>query len=79
MLVLDILLDWIGYRTARYLLPAVSFGRARADDLTSSRSGFNWLGLQRDVSGGLLFSATMASWIGVLFWALLLVAVLTVH
>jgi hypothetical protein len=76
MLVLDILFDWVGYRTARYLLPAITFGRVRADDITSSRSGFNWLGLQREGSGELLFSATMASWIGVLFWVLLLIAVL---
>ena len=76
MIVLDLLFDWLGYRTARLFLPIFTLGRARADEFTSSRPSFNWLGVQRDSGGKLLFSATMAGWIGVLFWILLLVAVL---
>jgi hypothetical protein len=77
MLILDLLFDWVGYRTARYLLPTITFRRAMADDVTSSRTGFNWFDVQREDNGVLLFSATMASWIGVLFWMLVFAGTLT--
>lgn len=70
MIVLGLLFDWIGYSTARHPLPAITLGSATADDLASSRSGFDQLGAQRGNSGQRLLFATMAGWIGVIFGAL---------
>lgn len=76
MFILGILLEWLGYPIARVLLPIVTFGRVRADEVMSMRSGFNWLGLKRESSGALLWSASMTASLGLLIWAFLLVGVI---
>jgi hypothetical protein len=78
-LILEIIFDWVGHRTARWLLPMISMGTVTVDSLTSDRSGFNWLGIQRNSDGSLLCSATMSSWIGVLFWLLSLASIIVVR
>lgn len=78
VLVLELLFDWIGYRTARFLLPLLTFGRATVEDLTSNRAGFNWFGARRSEDGAHLISATMAGWIGVLFWMIALIVAVAV-
>ena len=79
MIVFDVLLDFIGYRTTKYLLPLVSFGAVKVDALTSQRLGYNWLGFQRDSDGKLLCSSYMAAWVGVLIWILVLIVLLEIR
>ncbi len=78
MLVLELIFDWIGYRTARFLLPLLTFGRATVEDLTSNRAGFNWFGARHSEDGGHLISATIAGWVGVLFWTTVLIVAIAV-
>lgn len=73
---LDFVLDVVGYTAGRVLLPILSFGKIQVDGLTSDEIGFNWLGFKRLPDGKLLCSAETACWIGILFWALVLVIVL---
>ncbi|HEY0330476.1 MAG TPA: hypothetical protein VGC77_15435 [Rhodopseudomonas sp.] len=75
MLVLDFLLDIIGYTTARMLLPVLTFGRIRVEAVESRDIGFNGLGFKRLPDGVLLCASDLAGWIGVLIWALLLVVI----
>lgn len=59
MLILDFLLDVVGYAFARFLLPAITSGHVKVDTLHSREMGFNWLGYKR-VEGKILLSSTMA-------------------
>lgn len=75
MLVVDFLLDIIGYGTARMLLPLLTFGRIRVEAVKSRDAGFNSLGFKRLPGGELLCASDLAGWVGVLIWALLLVVI----
>ena len=69
MIVFDVLLDGLGYWTARLLVPALSLGYLQVDQSISDEIGFNWLGLKRMRDGHAhLLSATMAGWVGLFFW-----------
>lgn len=72
----DLILDVVGYTTARLLLPIVTFQKVEVDVLTSSETGFNWLGFKRLPSGALLCDADTAGWIGALFWLIVLAVVI---
>jgi hypothetical protein len=65
----------VGYTTARILLPTLTFNKVKVDALSPGEAGFNWLGFKRLSDGVLLCDATLAGWIGVLIWALVLVVV----
>ncbi|RFC62738.1 hypothetical protein DYI37_12235 [Fulvimarina endophytica] len=71
MFIVDVIVDLIGYQTARMLLPILSAGWIKVADLTSDEPG-GWLGCYRDAERRLVFTSTMAGWIGVFMWLLIL-------
>lgn len=77
MLILSILLDIIGYTIARFLLPIISFGFISVETLSSSDTDFNWFGYKTD-GAKVVFSSSMAGWIGLFFLMLLFVLVLAI-
>ncbi len=72
MFVVDVLVDVVGYYTAKVLLPLISLGWVRVDDWSSRKPG-GWFGWYRDGDRRLVFTASMGGWIGVLLWLLTLV------
>jgi len=75
VLVVDVLVDIVGYHTARVLLPVLSVGRIRAANWTSEIPG-GWTGWYKDDDRRLVFTPPMAGWIGVFMWLLALVAII---
>ncbi|MBB3952599.1 hypothetical protein [Aureimonas jatrophae] len=75
MFIVDVVVELIGYQTARMLLPVLSAGWIRAADLTSDQPG-GWAGCYRDAERRLVFTPDMAGWIGILMWLLTLVLVI---
>lgn len=78
MIVLDLVLEMIGYTTARIVLPLVTFGKVRVERLSSTDTGFNWFGLKRAPDGALLCQASMAGWIGLIPWIFAVAVIVTV-
>lgn len=78
MIVLDLILEMIGYTTARIVLPLVSFGNVHVERLSSTETGFNWFGFKRVPDGALLCQASMAGWIGLIPWILAVTVIVTV-
>lgn len=77
MFILSILLDIIGYKIARILLPIFSIGLVSVERMSSTDAGYNWAGYK--ISGGkIIFSSSMAGWIGIFFLSMLFVLVLVV-
>ena len=76
MILLDFILDVVGYSAARLLLPVVTFQKVKVDALSSDEVGFNWLGFKRLPGGELLCDANSAGWIGALFCLIALAVVL---
>jgi hypothetical protein len=68
MFILDILIEIVGYTTARLLLPLVSFGKVYVEPVKSNKRGFNALGFRLDENKKIEVEATMAGWVGFLFW-----------
>jgi hypothetical protein len=73
--VFEIVFLTVGYMTARIVLPALTFNKIKVDALSPGEAGFNWFGFKRLSDGVLLCDATLAGWIGLLIWALVLVVV----
>ncbi|MCA1440327.1 hypothetical protein I6F07_08900 [Ensifer sp. IC4062] len=75
--ILDLLIfDFFLHRTARIIVPLVSFGRFEVEKIYSADIDFNWLGLKRLPSGRFLLNSTMSMFAGAVFWLLCLVAYL---
>ena len=72
MILIEWFLDFVGYRTARLLVPLLSFGTVRVEHLSAAAPGFNWAGFKRDETGRLVMSFMMATLLGGLFWFLML-------
>ncbi|KUL94863.1 hypothetical protein DK26_16015 [Bosea sp. WAO] len=72
----SILLDALGYTTARLLVPILTFGRVRVQALRAEPRRHNWFGFARDADGSHQLEATMAGWYGLVFWLGALVVVL---
>lgn len=70
MIIIDFILEVIGYTTARIALPVITFGKVRVETISSSEPGFGWLGLKRGSDGVYLCQAPMAGWIGLIPWVL---------
>ncbi|WP_156386733.1 hypothetical protein [Aureimonas sp. Leaf454] len=68
-MVLGIIFDWIGYRTARWLLPLVSSGAWRVEQDAGRNGGHDWKGTRRRLDAVLEFSRTISEWIGVFVWS----------
>lgn len=71
-----ILLDVLGYTTARLLVPIVTFGRVRVQALRAEPQGSNWFGFSRAADGSRRLEATMAGWYGLFAWIAALIAML---
>ena len=78
MLVVDFILEVIGYTTARILLPIVSLGNLRVEQVSSNETGFNWAGFKRGENGGFMCQAPMAGWIGLIPWTVLFVTLFAI-
>lgn len=76
----DVISEIVGYTTARILLPNLSFGKLRVQEIASSEGGFNWFGFRRNSDGTILVESTMAGWLGLFVWiaALVLLTVMVV-
>ena len=51
MIVFDVLLEGLGYWTARLLVPVFSLGYVQVERATSSEMGFNLFGLNKRAMG----------------------------
>ncbi|MEZ2130607.1 MULTISPECIES: hypothetical protein [unclassified Sinorhizobium] len=78
MIVLDLILEMIGYTTARIVLPLVTFGKMRVERISSTEVGFSWFGFKRAPDGALLCQVSMAGWIGLIPWILAVAVIVTV-
>lgn len=69
MFILDILIEIVGYTTARFLLPLVSFGKVYVQPVNSNKRGFNALGFRFEENNKKIeVEATMAGWLGFFVW-----------
>lgn len=74
----SVLIDGVGYATARVLFPLLSFGWVRVDDAPPSTVSHNWFGFRRDIDGTVLFQRCTASLLGVVSWFVGLALVLAI-
>ena len=77
MIIIDFVLEVLGYSTARIVLPVLTFGKVRVQPISSMDAGYNWLGFKRTPEGGWSCEGTMAGWIGLIPWVIALIAILT--
>lgn len=77
MFIVDFIHEVVGYTTARFALPVLTFGKVRVEKISSSETGFGWLGFKRSTDGSYLCQAPMAGWIGLLPWVLGIILVVT--
>ena len=61
----SVVVDGLGYATARVLFPLLRFGWVRIDDAPGGTVGHNWLGFRRDTDGTVLFQRCTSSLLGV--------------
>ncbi|WP_455873403.1 hypothetical protein [Rhizobium yanglingense] len=78
MIIIDFILDVMGYTTARLTLPLVTFGKVQVEPISSTETGFNWWGFKRTTDGVLLCQAPMAGWLGLIPWVLGIALVVTI-
>lgn len=78
MIVLDFILEVIGYSTAMLVLPLITLGKVRVQSITSIETGFNWPGFRRVPDGSLICQAPMAGWIGLIPWVVGVVFIVTI-
>ncbi|HWL04819.1 MAG TPA: hypothetical protein VNQ99_07775 [Xanthobacteraceae bacterium] len=76
MLILDLLLEFVGYTTARLILPVVTLRRVYVQPVRAMPAAFNLLGFRPDGQGRLEIEATAASWIGLALWLLPLAGII---
>ncbi|TDW35023.1 hypothetical protein EV128_103305 [Rhizobium azibense] len=78
MIIIDFILDAIGYTTARITLPLITFGKVQVEPISSTETGFNWWGFKRMSGGAMLCQAPMAAWIGLIPWVLAIALLITI-
>ena len=78
LVVLDLLLDFVGYGTSRVLVPLLSFGKIRVQPMKSRGQTFNWSGFNSLPDGTYLCASDLAGWIGLSVWAVGLIAIFAV-
>jgi hypothetical protein len=77
--ILDLLVfELLLHRTARIVVPLLSFGKVEVEEIYTSDIAFNWRGLKRLPSGRFLLSSTMSMLASAIFWMLCLIAYLVV-
>jgi hypothetical protein len=74
---IDVILGFLGYTTARLVLPIITFGKVRVQSITSAERGFNWLGFKRVDDGSLICHADLAGLFGVMLWIFVPVLIAT--
>ena len=74
----SVVVDGLGYATARFLFPLLSFGWVRIDDAPSGTVSHNWFGFRRGTDGTVLFQRCTASLLGVSSWFVGLALVLAI-
>lgn len=71
---IDVLIfEFLLHRTARVIVPLISFGRIEVEDIYAANTGFNWLGLKHRDDGRYLLNSTMSMVAAAIFWLLCLV------
>ncbi|WP_141690284.1 MULTISPECIES: hypothetical protein [unclassified Ensifer] len=71
---IDLLIfEFLLHRTARVIVPLVSFGKIEVEDIHAVPTGFNWLGLKRRDDGRYVLNSTMSMLAAAIFWLLCLV------
>lgn len=70
-LILQAVVEVLGWGTAKLLLPVVSFGRCYVGDTSSGRPGHSRPVWSRDAAGNLRIDDEPAVLIGLAFWAIL--------
>jgi hypothetical protein len=78
MMLIDFVLDVVGYTTSRLLIPALTFQKVKVDALSSGKAGFNWLGFKRLPDGALLCDSNTAGWFGTIFWLIALAIIIAI-
>lgn len=78
MIIIDFILEVIGYTTSRLVLPLITLGKVRVQSVSSTETGFNWLGFKRVPDGSLICQAPMAGWIGLIPWVLVVALLITI-
>lgn len=78
LIIIDFILDAIGYTTARITLPLITFGKVQVEPISSTETGFNWWGFKRMSGGAMLCQAPMAAWIGLIPWVLAIALLITI-
>ncbi len=74
-ILMDFLLEVVGYPIGRLLLPLISLGRARAEPLTGPIGKFNWFGYRRDEVGQIEIETSLTAVIGLAAGLMLLLLV----
>lgn len=77
MMIFDFILEIVGYTTARLALPLITFGKVRVETISSSVTGFGWLGFKQTTDGSYPCPTPVAGWIGLIPWALGIVLLIT--
>ncbi|WP_129155865.1 hypothetical protein [Bosea sp. Tri-44] len=72
----SVLLDALGYTTARLLFPIFTFGSVRVQALRAESQRHNWFGFARNPDGSCRIEATMAGWYGLFFWIAVVIVAL---
>lgn len=72
----SVILDALGYTTARLLIPILTFGRVRVQPLRAEPQRHSWFGFARGADGSRQLEATMAGWYGLFFWIAVVIAML---
>ncbi|MDE4601645.1 hypothetical protein [Sinorhizobium meliloti] len=78
MIIIDFILEVIGYTTARHVLPLITLGKVRVQSVSSTEAGFNWLGFKRVPDGSLICQSPMAGWLGLIPWVLVVALIVTI-
>ncbi len=78
MFVFDVILEVVGYSTAKILLTIVSFGYISVEPISSEEKGYNWLGFKSSKDNRYLCQATMAGSLGLIPWGVLMVIIFAV-
>jgi hypothetical protein len=75
MIIIDLLVEVVGYTTAKFVLPALTCGKLYVQPIKSSARGFNAIGIRPDRFGKIEVEALTAAWIGGLFWISLFILI----
>lgn len=73
-----LVIDGLGYLTARLLFPLISFGWVKVDGAPHGTVSHNWFGFRRAADGAVLLQSCTASMLGLFSWFLWLALVLAI-